>query len=183
MRICNKCKSEYPQYDGYFQKHPYAKDGYEQICNKCRNERRRSDKNKVRHNIQQKKWRDKNGEKQLAYQAARRQDPMLRPIYKCASANTKAKKLGLNGRINKFDIFYHLDLQKGHCFYCDSLLTIHYEIDHKLPFSRGGDNTRENIVISCKRCNRSKWVFDDIKREPKRRKIKLLSNKSGASNE
>jgi 5-methylcytosine-specific restriction endonuclease McrA len=42
------------------------------------------------------------------------------------------------------------------CYYCGTLLNGKYEIDHKKPLSRGGDNKIENIAITCVFCNRSK---------------------------
>jgi hypothetical protein len=31
-----------------------------------------------------------------------------------------------------------------------------FEIDHMFPFSRGGGDEDENLVVACKKCNRSK---------------------------
>jgi hypothetical protein len=41
------------------------------------------------------------------------------------------------------------------CFYCESTDT-EFDLDHKFPWSRGGKNTVENLVVACARCNRSK---------------------------
>lgn len=52
--------------------------------------------------------------------------------------------------------------QGGKCAYCKTDIT-HFrkrwnslEIDHVIPKSRGGNDARENLVASCRNCNRSK---------------------------
>ena len=47
-------------------------------------------------------------------------------------------------------------LQNRKCFYCDTPLTANIEVDHFLPFSKHTDDTLDNLVASCKECNRSK---------------------------
>jgi len=59
----------------------------------------------------------------------------------------------------------------GHCFYCGIKLppdtdyiengivyssTRNWDIDHLVPLSRGGSNHNDNLVPSCKPCNREK---------------------------
>lgn len=50
--------------------------------------------------------------------------------------------------------------QKGCCHYCniefDRYLDDAYHVEHKLPLSRGGTNDRENLVLSCPKCNLQK---------------------------
>lgn len=43
------------------------------------------------------------------------------------------------------------------CFYCEKV-TVPSErtVDHKIPISRGGEHSRDNIVMACQRCNFSK---------------------------
>lgn len=42
----------------------------------------------------------------------------------------------------------------GHCRSCGS--TVDLELDHIIPFSRGGSNTAQNIELLCRPCNRGK---------------------------
>jgi len=50
------------------------------------------------------------------------------------------------------------------CFYCGIRVVPGHpdwkftpiEIDHVIPLSKGGENTEENLVCSCRKCNRSK---------------------------
>lgn len=48
------------------------------------------------------------------------------------------------------------DEQCGLCAYCLDPLAGKFEADHVIPLSRGGDNTIDNIVCACARCNRAK---------------------------
>jgi hypothetical protein len=41
------------------------------------------------------------------------------------------------------------------CVYCDRAVPVPH-LDHVLPRSRGGRNTPENLVVSCKPCNSAK---------------------------
>lgn len=43
------------------------------------------------------------------------------------------------------------------CFYCKCKLTFKTStLDHKIPTSRGGDDSYKNLVLSCKKCNNEK---------------------------
>lgn len=41
------------------------------------------------------------------------------------------------------------------CFYCGKT-GCQLEVDHKLPVSRGGSSTLDNLVTACRHCNRQK---------------------------
>jgi len=47
----------------------------------------------------------------------------------------------------------HYRQQKGRCYYCNGGAST---LDHKIPLSRGGPNTRENTVLACYTCNQAK---------------------------
>lgn len=48
------------------------------------------------------------------------------------------------------------------CYYCgDPLKSKNRTIDHKVPISRGGQTTLDNLVVSCKRCNEEKGMMND----------------------
>lgn len=44
----------------------------------------------------------------------------------------------------------------GYCFYCNNKLDRHWECDHYISLKKGGDDSLENIVPSCRDCNRKK---------------------------
>jgi 5-methylcytosine-specific restriction endonuclease McrA len=46
--------------------------------------------------------------------------------------------------------------QRGRCLYCANPLRGKYQIDHKVPVSRGGSSWPENLALACGGCNRSK---------------------------
>lgn len=54
--------------------------------------------------------------------------------------------------------------QKGLCKYCRSAMSKGegpYEatIDHVVPISRGGRNSRDNVVLACRSCNQAKGAM------------------------
>jgi 5-methylcytosine-specific restriction endonuclease McrA len=47
--------------------------------------------------------------------------------------------------------------QGGTCYYCDEpLIGSRQNIEHITPKSKGGTNSRKNLVITCSRCNKDK---------------------------
>ena len=53
--------------------------------------------------------------------------------------------------------------QENKCYYCskpffNGNLERDRHIEHKIPLSRGGSNDISNIVLSCSKCNREKYV-------------------------
>lgn len=50
---------------------------------------------------------------------------------------------------------------KGYCEYCqtNSQIVITMEVDHILPFARGGKTVIDNLCLACQRCNGSKHDF------------------------
>lgn len=41
------------------------------------------------------------------------------------------------------------------CFYCGQVGGV-LEVDHVIPFSKGGADTMDNLVTACRKCNRQK---------------------------
>ena len=54
--------------------------------------------------------------------------------------------------LNRFEVGEMLCDQDARCAYCGELLD-RYHIDHKTPLARGGDNSKENLHLTCPRCN------------------------------
>jgi len=79
-----------------------------------------------------------------------------RAAYDAHRQNRKARLLAVGGRITAVDVRHAFSMQGGTCAYCPADLTQGYEVDHKMPVSRGGSNTPENICLACRPCNRSK---------------------------
>ncbi len=72
------------------------------------------------------------------------------------SQRYRARKLKADGFFTLEDIEKIYIIQNGKCFYCDKELHGKFEIDHKIPLSRGGSNWPDNLCCSCKNCNCSK---------------------------
>jgi 5-methylcytosine-specific restriction endonuclease McrA len=68
----------------------------------------------------------------------------------------RVREKSQRGVLTKADILLLYKNQKGKCWWCQKPLKGKYEIDHRVPISRGGLHDRKNIVISCVSCNRSK---------------------------
>lgn len=71
--------------------------------------------------------------------------------------NFRAKKMGLPGIITAMDIREIYIEQGGHCAFCAKPFGNEIpEIDHWLAMAQGGPNTRDNIRLLHKVCNRTK---------------------------
>ncbi len=117
-------------------------------------ERDRPDSYRKNFNEYKKEWNKKNPEKRQAYYQKRR------------------SLLNDNNTLTAYDIINQRRKQDGFCYYCKKKLDNNGlgHIDHKIPLSKGGHNSKENIVISCCSCNLRKAqktddeYFDIIKR-------------------
>jgi len=71
-------------------------------------------------------------------------------------ANQRAQRFGCTGLLTTADVRRVLDGKV--CTYCGG--TDRICVDHREPLARGGDNTPENIVPSCRSCNARKYLAD-----------------------
>lgn len=69
--------------------------------------------------------------------------------------NLRYQRMGGN-RLTDADIDNQFKSQNGLCWWCGKPAGDDWEIDHRIPLSRGGTHTLGNICISCQHCNRSK---------------------------
>lgn len=51
--------------------------------------------------------------------------------------------------------------QQWKCFHCNSILDYTYEIDHKIPLYKGGNNDINNLQALCRNCH-GKKTYNDI---------------------
>lgn len=76
--------------------------------------------------------------------------------FKALLRNRRALKKGAEGSFTAEDIEKAYALQKGRCWWCSKKIKGKYDIDHRVPLSKGGSNNPSNLVISCPHCNRTK---------------------------
>lgn len=70
--------------------------------------------------------------------------------------NYRLRKQKAEGRCGLDELIVIREQQRGRCAYCGTSIMDHYEVDHVIPLSKGGSNWPENIVLTCRRCNRRK---------------------------
>ena len=51
---------------------------------------------------------------------------------------------------------YILERDNYTCMYCGNKKGV-FEVDHFIPISKGGEDKEDNLVCSCRKCNRSKY--------------------------
>lgn len=98
-------------------------------------------------------WQKRNPEKFKAYQKiSAKRNKVTKNLQ---TRKYKAKKLNQLGDWfikEKEWIDFLRYLQFDLCFYCDTFIS-DFHIEHKIPLSRGGLHSMENIVLSCPTCN------------------------------
>ncbi len=114
-------------------------------------------------------WQQANHERVNKQTAARRATPKGREARRveaqayrdshpgvCIAAKhrLRAKAVTAENLLSSTDWESVMSEQGGHCFYCHEAVPL--TIDHKIPLSRGGANSRENVVAACLPCNSRK---------------------------
>lgn len=82
-------------------------------------------------------------------------------IYRAHSRNRKANRYGNPNNHSPEDISSILSSQGGKCSYCRKTLK-KWHVDHIHPLSKGGDNSRSNLQITCQTCNLKKGSLDPL---------------------
>ncbi len=71
----------------------------------------------------------------------------------------RARKAQARGNYTADESHDILERQGGNCLYCGASLDSSAHLDHFVPLSRGGRNSKENLVWACSPCNRSKGAL------------------------
>jgi hypothetical protein len=67
---------------------------------------------------------------------------------------------GKNNRLYRIRKSWHE--QRPYCFYCENKLELaDSTLDHRVPRSQGGGNTKNNLVLSCYECNYAKAEYSE----------------------
>ena len=166
-KICCHCKIEYPIDNFYKDKH--TKDGKKPRCKSCDSltidkknraeyEKKYWSLNKLRKQQIRYKCTQKNKAKYREKRRLRYNDDTFKSIQMASYYKRKSCKVN---DLTKIQI-KELLMSSKNCFYCNSILENDGELEHKIPLSKGGNNTLTNVVISCIKCNRRKGNKTDI---------------------
>lgn len=183
QKQCSQCETWYPLTSEHFKPVTHHKDGFSSQCRVCIRKvnrdyqhTRRLKPDVIAHEREYDRLRMQNPEmktrKQLQHREREKRPEVRarRKIYsreyerkperalsrRTRSVMTRVKRRGAEGKHTKRDIQVQLASQKGLCWWCGKPYEDKFEIDHRIPLSRGGTNWANSICITCFECNRSK---------------------------
>lgn len=82
----------------------------------------------------------------------------------------------------KFRFFKDKDISSIWCHYCGSSLSVGAStLDHKVPLSKGGSKSFENVVVACRKCNNEKAdsSYEDFYKKKIRERFHWESSSNG----
>lgn len=154
-KVCRSCWGLYPATAEFFMLDTHYNPP--RPCSPCRGcgnaasyQRKKAAPHKVK--AQAERYRERGKQKSKEW---RRANPER---YKAiCKANFHRRRTASSGKPNftASDVQKQKAAQRNRCWWCQVRLT-NFEVDHRIPVSKGGTNAADNIVISCKPCNRSK---------------------------
>ena len=85
-------------------------------------------------------------------------------VSRASAARRRSAKLNTEDveRITAKAIVEIVENYNGCCAYCGIDCRNDYNIDHKMPLSRGGTDTVKNLALSCPTCNKRKHTRTDV---------------------
>jgi 5-methylcytosine-specific restriction endonuclease McrA len=116
--------------------------------------RKWAQENKSKLLLQHREYRTLNAERLRKYfrEYAAKNPGKTRSYYN----NRRSRKKNADGFFTESDVLAMFESQRGFCFYCPADLTDYFEIEHRLPVSKGGTNWPDNLALACRWCNGSK---------------------------
>lgn len=147
---------------------PFQPSGRELICSdECRVERRR------RSGVERfRRWREQHVEehRRRVRESDRANPEMKRACSRRRQQNVQAQRIG--GPVTRRTVWGAGD---GTCHYCARRLERdgggwEWQVDHRIPLSRGGPHSLENTVVCCTACNMAKGTMTDVEFMENRRK-------------
>ncbi len=147
-KTCTRCLIAKPV--GEFSPSKISKDKRQPVCKICR----RVDTRKDYH---------KHHEKRLYTRHLYRKNNkrFVALTSRAVRVNERAAEWGSKGILTALMLEYMFVDQSGLCYYCTKPLRKEWHLDHKTPFSRGGQNTLENVCAACPPCNRMKMSMTE----------------------
>ncbi len=169
QKQCTKCKKWWPPTFEYFGKQSTVKSGLRSMCKVCnkeydvtratlKNERKKERRRSNPEVAERMRLIDRLSIRRHAKVISERKKNYydLHPEQRRVEAHRRrARERNVGGKYIAKDIQDQFKRQKGKCYYCSNKL-IKYHVDHIIPISRGGTNTKDNLVITCPSCNCSK---------------------------
>jgi CRISPR/Cas system Type II protein with McrA/HNH and RuvC-like nuclease domain len=136
----------------------YYKDNREKIIERVKQYQKENPEVKRRANRKYKKAHPEIRNKQLKRYKKRYPEKA-----KAHKQKRRARKAGAEGSFSGWELNELFAWQEGRCHYCGEYLyskweegRAPYDIEHKIPLSRGGTNYIDNIALACADCNSSK---------------------------
>ena len=157
QKQCCTCKEWMPATNEFFFKNKKSKLGLDWRCKSCTKEcgRKKAEKNPERQREYARIWRKNNPEQ--AREKSRRW--RINNLEKCMAKDQRrrARKSNAVGTASAEQIKARFQYHENRCYYCGDNES-GLQIEHRIPFSRGGSNWAANLVPACKSCNCSKGV-------------------------
>jgi hypothetical protein len=121
-------------------------------------DRQQAAKRKDKKRLYDRQYRDANREFILKRQQrwTRANVEKVRLVTRASQARRRAAKLRSESHHTASDVRLQYKSQGGRCWWCGKPVGERYDVDHRIPLSRGGSDGPENICISCPSCNRRK---------------------------
>jgi len=179
QRACNNCKQIFPVTADYWQAITNSSDGFRKTCLTCKSkkDRQRYEANKKETIARAKEWYLANKEVKQKYDSGYRVEnrerrrennrknyhrvrQTLPQRYKAKTLTFQTKRFKQSYKFIAKDFTRLLDRQRYRCYYCEERFTnlLDMEVEHVMPAARGGNNSKGNIVLACRICNRAKSV-------------------------
>jgi 5-methylcytosine-specific restriction endonuclease McrA len=175
LKFCKRCAKDSARYA----------DGRCKTCVLARNAAW-AKRNRDRVNVNSRTWNQKNREKKLQTAAVYRQREkdaintrrkltrQYRPeLERLKAAKRRTQKRAGGGRLSKNIITLLLEAQQGLCACCKTPLSGAFHLDHKIPLSRGGTNTDDNVQLLLPSCNLRKYTMTQEEFDARNKKLAL----------
>lgn len=93
---------------------------------------------------------------------------MGKPYAQVYQARLRAEMIGVENTLTIDEWLRVIADSGGKCCYCGKQLEPHkVEIEHRIPITQGGPNTKENVSVACRECNKSKGAHGPNGEKPK----------------
>lgn len=162
IQRCPTCKQLFPATLEFFAPNKSGRYGFHSVCRSCRNEynhkyvlppesRKHKNDYEAKRRLQP-EYREYNKKRGQEYRESERG----KLVCQTKARRDRAKRRGSEGFHTADDVILQYRSQNGKCWHCGKKLNNKFEVDHLIPIDKGGTNWPNNIVCSCRKCNRSK---------------------------